>query len=204
MRSSFAVRSLFTAFLLVSCEDEAAGPQLGSGTIVVTASTGGEGRDTDGFRLTIDGSDALLLQANSRIFLTGLSEGTHQLQLLGIAANCSVQGTNPRSVSVGAGERSETTFTITCVPELSGGFSISVTTTGSELDQDGYGLSVAGTELRHININAVELFTGLAPGVHLVTLKDLAEGCSLMGGNPQPFTVVKDKVVQVKLQVICG
>lgn len=204
MRSSFAAGSLLTTVLLTSCGDGALGPQLGSGTVVVIASTGGEGRDTDGFQLTIDGSDALLLEANSRVFLTGLSEGTHQLQLLGIAANCSVEGTNPRSVDVGAGERSEITFTITCVPELSGGFSISVATTGTGLDQDGYGLSVAGTELRRININAVEVFTGLAPGVHLITLKDLAEGCSLMGGNPQPFTVVKDKVVRVQLHVACG
>jgi hypothetical protein len=177
---------------------------LGSGTIVVTASTGGEGRDTDGFQLSIDGSDALLIQANSKVFLTGLSEGTHQLQLLGIAANCSVEGGNPRPVIVVAGERLEITFTVSCVPELSGGFSIGVSTTGTELDPDGYGLSVAGTELRRININAVEVFTGLASGVHLVTLKDLAEGCSLLGGNPQPFTVVKDKVVQVKLHVVCG
>jgi hypothetical protein len=33
---------------------------------------------------------------------------------------------------------------------------------------------------------ATEVFDGLAPGLHLITLKDLAEGCELVGGNPRP------------------
>lgn len=204
MRSSISLRYLLAGFLLAGCGDEPLGPGSAGGIIIVTASTGGTGRDSDGFSLSLDGSTPFQLEPNGRVVLTGVSEGTHAIQLLGLAANCSIQGTNPRTVSLQAGERVEITFGVICVPDLSGGFSVSVSTTGTELDEDGYALSVAGEALRHIGINAVEVFTGLAPGVHLVTLKDLAEGCSMVGGNPQPFTVVKDKVVQVRLQVVCG
>jgi hypothetical protein len=204
MRSCTSACFVIGALVVAACGDGPQGPGTASGIIVVTASTGGAGRDSDGFRLSIDGSEPLLLEPNGKVILTGVAEGAHVIQLLGLAANCSVDGSNPRAVSVGAGVRSEITFSVVCVPELSSGFSILVSTTGTALDEDGYGLSVAGEALRHININAVEVFAGLAPGVRLVTLKDLAEGCSLVGGNPQPFTVVKDKIVEVRLQVVCG
>jgi hypothetical protein len=204
MRSSFAFSCLFTSLFLAACDEEPAAPGPAGGTIVVHATTRGEGGDPGGFRLTIDGSGALLLEPNGRVLLTGVSEGTHLIQLVGLPANCSVEGPNPRAVSVGPGGRSDITFAVTCGQRLSSGFSISVMTTGTQLDADGYGLSVVGEPLRRITINALEVFTGLEPGVHLVTLEDLAEGCSLVGGNPQPYTVVKDKVVQVRLQVACG
>jgi hypothetical protein len=204
MRSCTSARYLVAGFVLAACGDNAAGPDVDAGVIVVTASTGGDRSNTDAFRLTIDDSEPFLIAPNGRIFLAGLSEGTHLLHLVGIPANCSVDGHNPLAVSLGPGERAEITFTIICVAVLSGGFNVFVITTGTALDEDGYGLSVAGADTRHIGINAMETFTGLAPGVHLVTLKDLAQGCSLVGGNPQPFTVVKDKIVRVGLQVVCG
>lgn len=204
MRSCTSARCLVAGFVLAACGDNAAEPAVDSGVIVVTAFTGGDGGDTDNFRLTIDGSAPFLIAPNTRVFLTGITGGTHLLHLLGIPANCSVDGTNPRAVGVQPGGRSEITFTLSCAPQLSSGFNIIVSTTGPTPDPDGYGLLVAGADLRHIEINAGEVFAGLSPGVHLVTLEDLAGSCSVIGGNPQPFTVVKDKIVRVGLQVVCG
>ena len=43
-----------------------------------------------------------------------------------------------------------------------------------------------------------------APGLHLITLKDVADFCEVLGGNPQPYTVVVGKSVRVAIDVRCG
>ena len=45
---------------------------------------------------------------------------------------------------------------------------------------------------------------GLAPGAHLVTLKDVADFCDVVGGNPRPYTVVPGKAVRVAIDVRGG
>ena len=52
--------------------------------------------------------------------------------------------------------------------------------------------------------NATEIFAGLAPGGHLVTLKDVDPGCGLVGGNPQLFAAVPGKTRPDPAQVSCG
>jgi hypothetical protein len=197
------MRCVASGLLLAACE-ETLDPASDAGTIVVTTSTGGSGSDADGFSLLVDGADARAIEPNGKVTLTGVAQGTHLLQLLGVAGNCSIDGSNPRQVEVGSGGRVEVTFAVICRPEVSGEFRITVSTGGTDLDEDGYGLSVAGAALRHIEINATETFSGLVPGLHLVTLKDVADNCVTVGGNPQPFTVVKDRTVLIHLQVLCG
>jgi hypothetical protein len=79
-----------------------------------------------------------------------------------------------------------------------------VSTGGLSPDPDGYQLFVAGADSRFIGTEATEIFGGLSPGLHLITLKGLADGCSLTGGNPRPVTVVAGKTIQVRLTVACG
>jgi hypothetical protein len=50
----------------------------------------------------------------------------------------------------------------------------------------------------------VETFERLEPGVHLITIKDMANGCAVVGGNPQPFEVLRGRIVQVRRDVVCG
>jgi hypothetical protein len=95
-------------------------------------------------------------------------------------------------------------FVVRCARATTGGFTIQVATGGDSADTDGYALAVAGAEIRAIGPSASETFTGLAPGVHLVTLKDVDEPCTVTGGNPQPFTVLRGKTVLVRLAVVCG
>jgi hypothetical protein len=122
-----------------------------------------------------------------------------------LADNCAVSGsTSPRSVQVFGGGQSEIGFTVICGAPVTGGFRVVVTTVGSPLDDDGYQLSVAGSSLRAIGINAEERYEGLAPGLHLITLKDVADFCEVVGGNPQPYTVVPGKAVRVAIGVRCG
>jgi hypothetical protein len=40
--------------------------------------------------------------------------------------------------------------------------------------------------------------------MHLITLKEVADFCEVVGGNPQPYAVVPGKSVRVAIGVRCG
>jgi hypothetical protein len=174
------------------------------GRIDIVVTTSGSDLDTDGFSVTVDGGTAQFVAPGGTVTLTGLSQGGHSVLLGGLAENCRVDGSNPRTVAVGPDGRAQVTFDVRCDRATTGGFTIQVATTGDPTDPDGYALAVAGAGIRTIGVNATETFLGLVPGVHLVTLKDVDEPCVLTGGNPQPFTVVRGKTVLVRLTVACG
>jgi len=46
--------------------------------------------------------------------MNDVSEGSHMVLLIGIAANCELDGPNPRWVEVTAGETVQMTFSIAC------------------------------------------------------------------------------------------
>jgi hypothetical protein len=160
--------------------------------------------DIDGFSVSVDGGVQQFVAPGARVTLADLAPGSHSVLLSGLAENCRVVGTNPRAVVVGSDGNATVAFEVSCSRATTGGFTIVVGTAGEPADPDGYILAVAGGELRPIGTSAIETFVDLVPGVHLVTLKGVAEGCALAGGNPQPFTVVVGKTVQIRLTVNCG
>ena len=174
------------------------------GRIEVSVSTNGTDPDTDGFSVTVDGGTARFVAPGGSVVLDSLSEGSHSVLLTGLAENCQVEGSNPRSVVVGPDGLADVSFDVRCARATTGGFAIQVSTSGVAPDTDGYSLAVAGADIRGIGPDAEETFTGLVAGLHLVTLKDVDEPCAVVGGNPQPFTVIPGKTVLVRLAVVCG
>ncbi|MFL5493974.1 MAG: hypothetical protein ACJ8DC_06270, partial [Gemmatimonadales bacterium] len=73
------------------------------GIIHVLVTSSGAGSESDGFTLTVDGGDPRPVSGAGTTALDGLAQGTHTVLLSGLAANCAVQGDNPRSVLVGPG-----------------------------------------------------------------------------------------------------
>jgi methylmalonyl-CoA mutase cobalamin-binding subunit len=174
------------------------------GRIEVAVRTNGSDVDTDGFSVTVDGGTARFVAPGGSVILDSLSQGSHSVLLSGLAENCQVEGTNPRPVVVGPDGQADVSFDVRCARATTGGFTIQVSTSGEAPDTDGYALAVAGADIRGIGPGASETFTGLTPGAHLVTLKDVDEPCAVTGGNPQLFTVIAGKTVLVRLAVACG
>jgi hypothetical protein len=174
------------------------------GRIEVAVSTSGLDTDTDGFSVSVDGGTQQFVEAGGTVTLNNLSSGSHSVQLTGLSDNCRVEGANPRSVVVESDGVAQVAFQVRCSLATTGGFLVQVTTGGSAIDPDGYQLSVAGADTRQIAVNASETFGGLTAGAHLITLKDVDPPCSVVGGNPQPFTVLPGKIVTVRLTVGCG
>jgi hypothetical protein len=184
---------------------ESATDTASDGRIQITVTTSGADPQAEEYLLTLDGARPLSVTPNGSTIYDAVAEGTHVVHLFALADNCAVSGSSsPRSVNVRGGDVAEITFSVVCSPPITGGFHIVVTSTGTETDDDGYQLSVAGAPLRTIEINADEIYQGLAPGMHLVTLKDVADFCEVQGGNPQPYTVVPGKTVRVAIRVACG
>jgi hypothetical protein len=191
------------AAALLGCGDST--ESSSEGRILVTVHTSGAEPQSDEYLLTLNGARPLAITPNGSAVFDDVPEGTHVIHLFSLADNCAVSGSpNSRSVRIVGGGLVEISFSVACSLPETGGFRIVVSTSGTPLDDDGYGLSVAGTALRMIGVNAEEAYEGLAPGVHLVTLKDVADFCDVVGGNPQPYTVVPGKAVRVAISVRCG
>lgn len=204
MRAFLGVMLACTAASL-GCGGSATDTASSDGRIQITVTTGGADPQAEEYLLTLDGARPLSVMPNGSVIYDAVPEGAHVVHLFALADNCAVSGSSsPRSVNVRGGDVAEISFNVVCSPPITGGFRIVVSTTGSETDDDGYQLSVAGAPLRAIAVNAEETYQGLDPGLHLVTLKDVADFCEVQGGNPQPYTVVVGKTVRVAINVVCG
>lgn len=103
---------------LLSCGDEQiSGPT--EGTILVAALTTGDDMDQNGYTFSIDNGSPDPIGLLDTVFVTALEAGSYEVRLAGIAENCSpVQGTNPQTTDVTAGDTASVVFNVTC--ELAG------------------------------------------------------------------------------------
>jgi hypothetical protein len=200
-----ALSLLAGAAALLGCGSSTTEVPSSEGRIQITVSTTGAPPQSDEYLVTLDGFPPLAVAPNGSAAYEDVPAGTYVIHLFSLADNCLVSGTpDHRSIDVVRGEVVQVSFSVLCSEPVSGGFRITVTTVGTPTDEDGYQLSVSGTPLRTIGVNAEEHYEGLAPGAHLVTLKDVADICDVAGGNPQRFTVVRGKAVRVAMRVRCG
>jgi hypothetical protein len=179
------------------------------GNIQVAVTTSGSDLDTDGFRIIVDGNLDQPVSTGGTVTLAGLTPGDHSVRLTGLANNCRVEGDNPRTVSVEADGTAAVSFDVRCSrstqgASTQGSFTIIVTTFGQPVDADGYKIAVAGVGIRRVPVNVTETFTGVPPGRHLVSLKDVVNGCSVTTANPLLVTGLSGQDVQASFNVECG
>ena len=111
--------------MALSCKgSETAAPPT-TGSIRVTAATGGTDLDPDGYTVALQGdtlsgtgSSSQPIAVNGTVTFSQLKPGTYSLALSGAVANCPVGGQDPRTVSVTAGGTTLTTFQVTCVQRV--------------------------------------------------------------------------------------
>jgi hypothetical protein len=103
MTHSRIVPLLLSSTAALACAGDPGQPTP-NGAIEVTAVTGGEPPDPDGYTVAIDGAQAADLGVNSALALSDVPAGEHQLELAGVAPHCNLSGPNPRPVTVEGGE----------------------------------------------------------------------------------------------------
>src|SRR5438093_312662 len=85
-----------------------------------------------------------------------------------------------------------------------GNLTVSTSTTGSNLDPDGYTVAVDGGPGQAIGINGSLSFTNLAAGSHSVTLSGVAANCTVSGGNSQTVSVPSGGTATAAFTVSCS
>lgn len=187
--------------LLVGCAvascDETVDPTA-SGTLVVSTSTAGGDPDQDGYWLTVDGVDSLPL-APSGIAELGLPSGRHALRLHGVAQQCSVVQGPSREVEVPSLGTVAVGFEVTCPASA---VRVTSTTSGLDIDPDGYQVVVDGTDRGSIPSNGT-LLTRVDPGSRVISLTGLAPQCRTDGPDSRTLTVTDPEVVPVEFAIVC-
>lgn len=178
---------------------------VAEGDVFVSTSTTGVDLDADGYTVTLDGSVSQPVATNGNVTFTGVPSGSHTVALSGLAGNCMVSGASSQTVTVRSGATASAPFSVSCAPTGSGSGSLTVTTstTGSNLDPDGYTLTLDGTSTQPIGING-RITVTVPTGAHPVALAGVAANCTVSGANPRTVTVPAGGAAATTFSVTCS
>ena len=164
------------------------GDPSSDGTLVVSTFTAGGDPDLDGFQLTIDGVGSITLEPtdSARVIIPA---GRHALGLQGVAGQCSVDPGMPLDVDIASQGTTPVAFAVNC-PAV--GARVTITTTGLDIDQDGYHVKVDGIDQAPIPSNAVAFIRG-EPGRRTIALSGVAPNCAVTGPASQTVTIAPNQ-----------
>ncbi len=165
----------------ISFQIECADP---GGDLVVHMKTTGRALDPDGYTLSVDKTQTHKVDINGSATFGGLATGTHQLAVLGVAANCLLVGSNPRDVSVPSGGKTSVTIAVDCTASKL----IAKTSTSGPPASSPWSITLDGSDKRSIEPNDQVTFE-VADGPHSLLLSDLADNCTVLGANPRTATL---------------
>ena len=180
----------------VACDDGA--PRTGA--LEVSAVTTGGDPDLDGYTVSLGGNDPQALGVNDTLVITGLPAGLHDVELAGLADNCTVSDDNPRPVRIAGADTVPLAFRVAC---RATGVLVSVAVVGIDLDPDGFTVSVDGAPPHPVSVLGSVLVTRLTAGPHQVTLGGLAPNCTVADGGTHAVTVNIAVTVPVEFRVTC-
>lgn len=187
--------------LLAACVGTDPSPPT-TGSLHVTLATSGTNVDPDGYTLLIQGNAHSSTASTGETTVADLAAGPVSVGLSGVAENCTVGGLNPRSVTITAGELTETAFVVSCAA-LTGAIEITTLTSGPDPDPDGYTYSVDGAAAQTIPANTSIQIAGLAVGNRTLTLAGVADNCAISGAASRTAPVSFGSTASVTFEVTC-
>jgi len=179
-------------------------PPPTTGSLSVSTATTGSNVDGDGYTVTVDGSNGQPIGINASATFNNLSAASHTVVLSGVASNCTVSGGPSQTVTVPAGGSSSASFAISCQapPPTTGNLTVTTSTSGSDLDPDGYTVSVDGGGSQSISDNGSVTFSNLSSGSHTVALSGLASNCAA-GNTSQTVSVPAGGSTSASFSITC-
>ena len=181
---------------LSACEDSI-DPER-AGTLVVSTSTTGEDPDQDGYLLALDDTDSLGLGPTQTAEVE-LGPGRHTLRLLGVAGHCSVSPGATLEADVGPGGTTFVAFTVSCPAT---GARVTVTTSGLDVDPDGYRVAADESDRAAIARQGTVLIL-LESGNRTIALTGLASNCAVDGLSSRTVTIADKVVTPIEFAVVC-
>lgn len=194
------LRSLiaFITLLSAACGDAPTAPALGAVQVLITT-TGGD-PDENGYVIAVDNDRREQITASGVRVLQDFSAGTHSIALEDVAANCTVSGSNPLSVTVTAGATAQIEFVINCDAT---GLAVTARSGGVDLPPP-FHVQVGALAPQAVGPNQTVLVTRLQPGTYTVELGGVVEGCVLHGESTVTVEVTHRTVTPVTFDVNCG
>ncbi len=183
--------------LWTACSDGPTEPQVGS--IRVTVNTTGGDHD-DGYLIVLGSGQQAQVPAYGTVSFNGITAGTVSVALEDVAGNCTVSGTQPRSVTVTGGSTEQVEFLVVCDAT---GIAITTLTTGPDAPPP-YSIQIGTQAPQSIAPSTTLLMSRLEPGTYTVALGDIVEGCALDGEPQQTVEVTYRAVTAVTFGVACG
>jgi len=168
---------------------------------VTTATTGFEPVSPSDYSVLIDSELALTIGRNATATSSDLTPGTHLVELADVPAYCTVDGANPRAVTVTSEETAQTAFSIHCVEP--GAIEVTTKTRGEGLYPKEYTVIVDTDLVETVDPNATIQFEDLRPGDHSVVLAGVPENCSVSGDPNRTLTVVGGETASTTFVVDC-
>lgn len=179
-----------------------------TGDLEVISATTGSDVDADGYTVVVDGSSSQALGVNDTTAFTGLAEGDHSVELTGVAANCTVSGSNPRTVTITAGSTTSSTFSVSCeattTEPATGDLAVTTATTGEDIPTS-YTVAISGPESGTFSFgpNETRTFPDVTPGDYTVEITDAPSNCTISGSNPRTVTVPDGGTGSTTFDIAC-
>src|SRR6184192_1846505 len=171
-----------------------------TGDLAVTTSTSGA-NPPSAYSVTVDGGSSKSIGASDSVTYSGIAAANHSVRLNDVPANCSVNGLNPRIVTVPAGGAVEASFTITC-SALTGTLNVTTSTSGDSPDPNGYTFTVDNGTPQSIADSQTIALT-LPTGSHTVQIGDVASNCTVTNGTSRTVTVTAGGAVSASFTITC-
>ena len=194
-------RILFALLVAVGlgCRGEIGEPTP-HGELALTITTTGQAPDTDGYRLRVD--DTFVAQVGPLAeWMISLPAGYHTIQLDQLAENCQVGGDNPVEAFVTAGLRTSLALAVQCPG--GGNLAVSTETVGSNLDPDGYLVTLNGEDRGSIGTQDQLVLEDVQAGAYSVVLRSVAPNCTVVDGNSLFIQIEEGQLAAVRFRVAC-
>jgi TolB protein len=176
--------------------------QAAPGGLRLVTSTTGNAPDPDGYEASIDGDVPLALPAAGTVAVSPVMPGDHTLAMSGLAPNCTLDGPNPRTVTVAPGAMLTVDLAVGCGAPV-GTLTVVVATAGPRPDPDGYEVTIGEDQARPLGANASLTVPGLPVGDVRVGLSGVAPNCTLAGRTPRTVEVTNGGSSQLTFEVSC-
>jgi WD40 repeat protein/WD40 domain-containing protein len=156
-----------------ACAGETLGPA--SGALQVAASVVGDGSDLDGFLVVVGRTIERPLVPGQPVLLNAIAPGEYDVALEGVGPNCTLLGPAVHATTVVAGDTAHVAFEVACDP-AGGMLRVTVQTSGSDLDPNGYDVLVDGARVASVEPESAVLSAAPA-GDRTVTLGSVNPNC---------------------------
>lgn len=90
------------------------------------------------------------------------------------------------------------------IAPVSGSLTITVHTSGSALDPDGYGIRVDGGDVGVVSPTGSAIVPELTPGEHVVEIVNVAPTCSLADPNPRSVSIPARSTLRITFRIVCS